>query len=299
MRQSTPHQNMLSCTLCCSVLQCVAVCCRALLKIRNRLLRRSTPHQNILCATVWCNVLQCVAESCSVLHVLQEKCHGLWRQATRHQNILCAIIWCIVEQWVERVAALYVVLQCVGAIVSANVEKRKSILHQNILFSPMTQEEYSVFYSVVHCVALCCVCCGVLQCVAVRCEKKGQGTLRKSTLHQNILCSAVTQAHIQVTRTVSKKSNQKKNSRWILCDLSYKCKIASLRSRSRSPDFGKKKKFNVEFVCGLMIICVGSEERWGAWVETQKNVRGEIGGWGRVPFNEPYAPSWSTIYDGA
>ena len=27
-------------------------------------------------------------------------------------------------------------------------------------------------------------------------------------------------------------------------------------------------------------------ERWGAGVETQKNVRGEIGGWGRVPFNE-------------
>ena len=30
-------------------------------------------------------------------------------------------------------------------------------------------------------------------------------------------------------------------------------------------------------------------QRWGAGVETQKNVRGEIGGWGRVPFNEPYA----------
>jgi len=40
-------------------------------------------------------------------------------------------------------------------------------------------------------------------------------------------------------------------------------------------------------------------ERWGAGVETQKNVRGEIGEWGRVPFNEPYAPSLSTIYDGA
>jgi len=40
-------------------------------------------------------------------------------------------------------------------------------------------------------------------------------------------------------------------------------------------------------------------ERWGAGVETQENVRGEVGGWGRVPFNEPYAPSLSTIYDGA
>jgi len=41
------------------------------------------------------------------------------------------------------------------------------------------------------------------------------------------------------------------------------------------------------------------KERWGAGVETQKNVRGEIGGWGRVPFNETYAQSLSTIYDGA
>jgi len=40
-------------------------------------------------------------------------------------------------------------------------------------------------------------------------------------------------------------------------------------------------------------------ERWGAGVETQKYVRGEIGRWGRVPFNETYAPSLSTIYDGA
>ena len=41
------------------------------------------------------------------------------------------------------------------------------------------------------------------------------------------------------------------------------------------------------------------KERWGAGVETQKNVLGVFGGWGRVPFNEPHAPSSSTIYDGA
>jgi len=45
--------------------------------------------------------------------------------------------------------------------------------------------------------------------------------------------------------------------------------------------------------------CPLEHERWGAGVETQKNVRGEVGGWGRVPFNEPYAPWLSTIYDGA
>ena len=43
----------------------------------------------------------------------------------------------------------------------------------------------------------------------------------------------------------------------------------------------------------------GNVERWGPGVETQKIVRVEIGRWGRVPFNEPYAPSLSTIYDGA
>jgi len=41
------------------------------------------------------------------------------------------------------------------------------------------------------------------------------------------------------------------------------------------------------------------QERWGAGVETQKNVRGVFGGWGRVPFNEPYTPLLSTTYDGA
>ena len=44
---------------------------------------------------------------------------------------------------------------------------------------------------------------------------------------------------------------------------------------------------------------LSTTERWGAGVETQKNEQGEVGGWGRVPFNEPYAPSLSTIYDGA
>jgi len=53
---------------------------------------------------------------------------------------------------------------------------------------------------------------------------------------------------------------------------------------------------NVFFLLIFVGIC---RERWGAGVETQKNVRGEIGGWGRVPFNEPYAPFLSTIYDGA
>ena len=49
----------------------------------------------------------------------------------------------------------------------------------------------------------------------------------------------------------------------------------------------------------LTICVVVHCERWGAGVETPKNVRGEIEGWGRVPFNEPHAPLLSTIYDRA
>ena len=52
-------------------------------------------------------------------------------------------------------------------------------------------------------------------------------------------------------------------------------------------------------VCHMCRTMIRRVERWGAGVETQKNVRGEIGGWGRVPFHENYAPSLSTIYDGA
>ena len=62
------------------------------------------------------------------------------------------------------------------------------------------------------------------------------------------------------------------------------------------------------YICDLNAAYTGAKELpfqkvhqiegWGAGVETQKNERGEIEGWGRVPFNEPYAPSLSTIYDG-
>jgi len=60
------------------------------------------------------------------------------------------------------------------------------------------------------------------------------------------------------------------------------------------------------YTCVYICMCIcrtlasdAHEERWGAGVETQKNIREEIGEWGRVPFNEPHAPSLSTIYDGA
>ena len=63
--------------------------------------------------------------------------------------------------------------------------------------------------------------------------------------------------------------------------------------------FLMKREVRVFLQSLIVILERRCAKRWGAGVETQKNVRGEIGGWGRVPFNEPYAPSLSTIYDGA
>ena len=60
-----------------------------------------------------------------------------------------------------------------------------------------------------------------------------------------------------------------------------------------------QKKQKNTFELHIIMTPLADFERWGAGVETQKNVREEIGGWGRVPFNEPYAPLLSTIYDGA
>jgi len=60
--------------------------------------------------------------------------------------------------------------------------------------------------------------------------------------------------------------------------------------------YDKKILGRTSLIC---VTCRSHHERWGAGVETPKNIQGEIGGWGRVPFNEPYAPSLSTIYDGA
>ena len=57
--------------------------------------------------------------------------------------------------------------------------------------------------------------------------------------------------------------------------------------------------FTYTYICICKIVLATLSREVGAGVETQKNVREEIGGWGRVPFNEPYAPLLSTIYDGA
>jgi len=68
---------------------------------------------------------------------------------------------------------------------------------------------------------------------------------------------------------------------------------------SKTPIFSTPKEIDRKKVGKREKATANLIERWGAGVETQIYVRGDIGGWGRVPFNETYAPSLSTIYDGA
>ena len=48
--------------------------------------------------------------------------------------------------------------------------------------------------------------------------------------------------------------------------------------------------------CMVYELLIVHDERWGAGVETQKNVRGEIGGWGRVPFNVMHVMNMSCTF---
>ena len=66
--------------VCCSVLQCVAVCYHYYLLVGSALRSRALPSpslqntvQCVECVAVCCNVLQCVAVCCSVLH-----CVTMW-----------------------------------------------------------------------------------------------------------------------------------------------------------------------------------------------------------------------------
>jgi len=73
--------------MCCSVLQCVAVCCS-----QNRADGILPPWIELAC----CNVLQCVAVCCSVLHPEQSR----WNCATlnRASVLQCVAVCCSVLQ---------------------------------------------------------------------------------------------------------------------------------------------------------------------------------------------------------
>ena len=157
-----------------------------------------------------------------------------------------------------------------------------------------------LFHSLITRLAVCCsvlpgvaVCCRVLQCVAVCCsvlQCVQCRTVRCSALQ----CVAVRCSALQCVAVCC--------SRFHFLTLSLYAFLSLLLCRSPSPflSVSLSVSFSV-FVplFPLLFFACTLAERWGAGVETQKILREEIGEWGRVPFNEPYAPLLSTIYDGA
>jgi len=155
----------LECGVCCSVLQCVAVCCRWEL--------RSIAVWCVLqCFAVCCSVLQCVAVCCRwelgsfavwcVLQCVAVRCSLELRRMSRwgHLRLACVAACFSVLQ---RVVACCIVLQCVAVCCSCELR-----------CMAWWRRESGGCCSVLQCVAVCCsvvpcgaVCCSVLQCVAV------------------------------------------------------------------------------------------------------------------------------------
>ena len=139
------------------------------------------------------------------------------------------------------------------------------------------------------CMSMCipAVCCGELRWVAVCCSVlMGVRVCLEGSPLQIKSCEYV--YPLNLWEYVSRPLHVR------LCEYGYPLTPQSPMSIYK---FRHENMFRVPCKSSWESMCM--LERWGAGVETQKNVRGEIGGWGRVPFNEPYAPSLSTIYDGA
>ena len=138
-----------SITVCCSVLQCVA-----LLVFFHMPGVRATPikpdtisaRSVAECVAVWCSVLQCAAVCCSVLQCAAVCCSVLCR------NVLRCVAVCCSE------------LQCVAVCCS--------VLHCRSLFTylasePLQWNPIRFQHAQLQCVA---VCCSTLQRVAVCCS---------------------------------------------------------------------------------------------------------------------------------
>jgi len=128
-KQRAPQQAACHKTLCCSVLQCVAVRCSVLQCV-------AVCSSALQCVAVCCSVLQCVAVCCSVL-----QCVAFTQQSTR--DIM--LVWCYL------IAVCSSVLQCIAMCCSA------------LCFSQqITRENKITNCSLLQHVAMCC---NLLQCV--------------------------------------------------------------------------------------------------------------------------------------
>jgi len=186
--------------VCCSVLQCVAVCCRVDDVVSSAVLGAGSPG-GMQCAVVCCSVLQCAVVCCSVLQGVVVCCSVLQGVAVCYREddvascavlrdgsprskqcvavccdtLSCVAVCCSVLQYVSVCCSVF---QCDAVCVAMRVAVcfgASAVLHAR---SSRGVHCVTVCYSVLQCVA---VCCSVLQCAVVCC----------SVLQRVLNCAAV------------------------------------------------------------------------------------------------------------
>jgi len=171
---------MLQCVaVCCSVLQCVAVCCSVVVwdanSFQDPIMCVCVRERDCVCVcvAVCCSVLQCVAVCCSKLqrvavwlHEMRMCFKFLVCVCVRERERLCVCVCCSV---LHCVAVCCIVWQCVAVCCSV---LQRGCMGREFVSSPRCvcvcereRETVSVFVSQRD--AVCCMCCSVLQCVAV------------------------------------------------------------------------------------------------------------------------------------
>jgi len=132
----------MSVAVCCSVLQCVAVCCRISL-INTRVVINAPLSFAVTRCVVCCSVLLSMAVCCNVLQDVTVCCSVLLSLALAWQCIAvcCSVLQCVAV-WCSRI-------QCVAVCCSGFLRQWISLL--------------SLLRTVLQCIAMCC---RVLQCVA-------------------------------------------------------------------------------------------------------------------------------------
>ena len=161
--------------MCCSVLQCVAVCCPHIHVFHIFETKSFTSSQTtasiyisvLQCVPVCCSVFQCVAVCCSVLlsHMcvphLRNKVLRLLKNCTFHIHqcvaVCCSVLQCVAQTTpsiyisaLQCVAVCCSMMQCVPIQTHSNLRKKVLRLIRNYNFH------------IHQCVA---ICCNVLQCV--------------------------------------------------------------------------------------------------------------------------------------
>jgi len=165
---------MLQCiTVCCSVLQCVAVyysvlqcipvCCSVLqcVAVYYSVLQCITVRRSVFqCVAVYSSVLQCITVCCSVLqcHIMLQ-CASVWHASNRHLRstrfyLGFGTISCTTYSMLQCIAVCYSMLQCAAVRHASRRHIRSTRAYLDL--APFGARPI--------------VCCSMLQCVAVCCK---------------------------------------------------------------------------------------------------------------------------------